>query len=82
MACDHTRHHVDLEILFLEDRQRYLAEIKLTCAECGKPFGFRGLPVGISTESGAHVDPTAQTLRLVLLSPSEMELAGPLPGLS
>jgi hypothetical protein len=81
-GCDHEDTNVGLHLVFLEDKQRYLAEISITCDGCGKPFGFRGLPCGMSVAGGAFVDPAATELRVVLYSPSELELAGPLPGLT
>lgn len=81
-GCDHTETRADVNVVLLEDAHRYLAEIRLRCVQCDHPFGFRGLPCGLSTAGGAFVDPTAEELRVVLYSPSELALAAPLPGLT
>lgn len=84
-ACDHENQHAEVQVIGLDDGQgvhRFLAELRITCVDCGEPFGFRGLPCGASTAEGAYVDPAATELRVVLYSPSELALAGPLPGLS
>lgn len=82
MACEHQNQHFDANTVFLEDAQRYLLELRMLCTDCGQPFGFRGLPCGVSIAGGAMVDPSAQELRVVLYSPSELALAPDLPGLT
>lgn len=50
-ACDHTK-GVTLEsnATHLVDHAgtRYMLDLKATCAGCGKPFRFVGLPLGVS----------------------------------
>lgn len=53
--CKHNvGHRVDVRIACLEDSGRFMAEIKIFCGECGKPFQFLGLNPGIDL-NGARV---------------------------
>lgn len=84
-ACNHEHQEVGARVVGLDEGEgvhRFLAEMSITCADCGEPFGFRGLPCGVSTAGGAYVDPAATELRVVLYSPSDLALVGPLPGLA
>jgi hypothetical protein len=80
-GCDHEHVHLEWETLFLEDAQCYVGELKITCTDCGLPFGFKGLPCGATVSDGAFVDPSGTVLRVGLRSPSEQALAGPMAGL-
>lgn len=37
----------------LNDTGRWLAEIKISCAECGVPFAFKGLSIGANLDGAA-----------------------------
>lgn len=53
MTCEHNKFNASADIgrLSKEDGgpvTHYCADIKIACAECGKPFEFIGLPLGCS----------------------------------
>lgn len=56
MTCQHNKNHkVDAKIACFEDRANgFMAEIRITCLDCGKPFQFLGLEPGLDTH-GARV---------------------------
>ncbi len=54
MTCKHMDFHANVGVARLEDSGRFMAEITIHCAECGKPFQFLGLEPGIDTD-GARV---------------------------
>lgn len=58
----------------------FVCELKVRCVNCGEPFGFRGMAPGLSWGEPTR-SPDALEARLPLLTPSEMALGGPLPGL-
>lgn len=80
MACGHVNQVMSGKIYGLmapesPDVHTYIVHIEIRCVDCGKPFGFKGVPVGASTE-GTRTDVSATELRVALLSPTELELAG------
>lgn len=56
----------------------FVAELQIRCNDCDAAFGFRGPPAGFSfREPRCRVDATQ--ISLPLMSPAELQLAGPLP---
>jgi hypothetical protein len=54
-TCTHrASHKVEARICYLEDSGGFIAELKVFCADCGKPFQFLGLEPGVDTQ-GARV---------------------------
>ena len=52
--CKHNKAHaVDASIGFMEDTGRFTAEVRIVCADCGLPFQFLGLPLGLDMEGAA-----------------------------
>lgn len=49
-------------------------DIRVRCVECGEPFGFRGVPCGISVNGRPMRSADALELRAWLLSPAEIAL--------
>jgi hypothetical protein len=46
--CNHRKaHFVQANIADIEDTQRFMADIRIVCADCGMPFRFIGLPDNI-----------------------------------
>lgn len=60
-----------------DDPVGFRCEITVACALCGARFGFRAPDVGDLPDRPA-CSPDALVLRLPLISPSELELLGPL----
>lgn len=54
MSCKHFKFKAQVNIARLEESGRFMAEITITCSDCGKPFQFRGLQPGLDTD-GARV---------------------------
>lgn len=75
-ACPHTKAHIVCASIFaLEDTQRFMADIKIYCDDCGMPFRFIGFRCGASTTQPA-VSVAGEELR-VPIEPLDMD--GPLP---
>jgi hypothetical protein len=54
-ACTHrASHKVEARIACLEDSGGFMAELKIFCGDCGRPFQFLGLEPGMDTQ-GARV---------------------------
>lgn len=79
--CDHGEFRADVDVTrVLDDREdgdvtAYACDVRVSCAECGEPFGFRGVPCGVSVVGQPMRSADALELRAWLLSPSEMQLA-------
>lgn len=56
MSCKHNKSHkVDAKIACFENAENgFMAEIRIVCGECGKPFQFLGLEPGCDLQ-GARV---------------------------
>lgn len=53
-TCPHMNFQASVNVARLEDRGLFMAEIKVSCADCGRPFQFLGLEPGIDLQ-GARV---------------------------
>lgn len=56
MTCQHNKNHrVEAKIACFKDRPNgFMAELRIFCGDCGKPFQFLGLEPGLDTQ-GARV---------------------------
>ena len=52
--CEHRSFSASVEVNRLEDVVRFVADVKISCAECGIPMRFIGLPAGLDL-NGASV---------------------------
>ena len=52
--CDHQNFDADVKVARIEDKGRFMAEIKITCKDCGTPMQFMGLEPGLNFD-GATV---------------------------
>lgn len=52
--CKHMNFHAQVNVARLEDSGRFMAEVRIRCAECNRPFQFMGLEPGVDL-SGARV---------------------------
>lgn len=52
----------------------FAADVRVECAACGEPFGFRGVPCGVSIVGVPMRSADALELRAWLLSPAELAL--------
>lgn len=50
-ACPHMNFAADVRVARLEDTGRFNAEVRIRCAECGKPFQFLGLEPGVDLDA-------------------------------
>jgi hypothetical protein len=83
-ACEHMDFVVETEVFRLHDHgdsdspSSFTIKVWVRCVDCDASFGFKGPPAGFSfSEPRCSVD--ALTVELPLMSPTELELAGPLP---
>lgn len=53
-TCPHMDFVADVRIARLTDLGRFMAEIRVTCAQCKRPFQFLGLEPGLDLQ-GARV---------------------------
>lgn len=60
----------------IEDTGRFSADVRIKCAECGKPMRFIGLPMGLDM-NGAAVSPDGTEGRFAIHPVNE-----PVPGLA
>lgn len=85
MSCQHEDFEARCEVSRVTPDEgtevvAFTLDVRVHCVACGEPFGFRGMAPGLSWgEPTRSAD--AQEARLPLLTPSELALNGPLPGL-
>lgn len=65
MACKHMNFKANVAVARLEDTGRFMADITVNCAECGEPFQFLGLDMGLNMQ-GATVSPDGLEARLAI----------------
>lgn len=53
-TCSHLQFDAAVKIARLEDSGGFMAEIRIKCRECGKPFQFLGLEPGLDLQ-GARI---------------------------
>lgn len=70
MACEHpTGYTLNSKLNKFEDRPgKMMLELTLICQDCGAPFVFLGLPVGLAM-SGATVSVDGTELRIAVAAP-------------
>lgn len=54
MTCKHTRFDAQVRVARIEDAGRFMAEIWISCLDCGVPMQFMGLEPGLNYD-GATV---------------------------
>ena len=80
MSCHHENFTADCDVRrVLDDREggdltAFALDVRVRCADCGEPFGFRGVPCGVSVVGQPMRSADALELRAWLLSPSERAL--------
>lgn len=79
--CKHENFTANVAVNRLEDSGRFNADIKINCAQCGTPFRFLGLPVGLDP-NGACVSVDGTEARLAIGTDETianiLEVKGPL----
>lgn len=57
--CKHENFFADVTVNRLADSGRFNADVRIKCVECGTPFRFIGLPIGLDLNgSSVSVDGT------------------------
>ena len=83
-SCEHENFHANVAVGRLTKGDDgpvtgYTAEVRIHCAQCGLPFEFMGLPVGLLPD-GAAVSVNAQEARLAIaphgVRPSPLDMIG------
>lgn len=69
-GCKHMAFDATVSVARLEDTGRFMAEIRIKCLDCGEPFQFLGLPMGLNM-AGATVDPDGLEARIAILPDSQ-----------
>lgn len=75
MACQHENFACEVDVARMPaveggPAKRYMADVRVRCADCGQPFRFLGLPMGCDL-SGASVSVNGQEARLAILPAGE-----------
>ncbi|MCH8180244.1 MAG: hypothetical protein IIA02_10740 [Proteobacteria bacterium] len=47
MTCKHMNFDASVDVCRIEDKGRFMAEIRIHCKDCGVPFQFMGLNPGL-----------------------------------
>jgi len=63
--CLHPDFSATVDVNRLEDMGRFMADVRINCASCGRTFRFLGLPVGADL-NGAAASPDATEARLAI----------------
>lgn len=63
MSCEHQNFAAEVDVARLETSGRFMADVRIKCADCGKPLRFIGLPVGLDL-NGAAVSADGTEARL------------------
>ena len=45
--CKHHNFKADVRVARIEDKGRFMAEMRITCSDCGTPMQFMGLAPGL-----------------------------------
>jgi hypothetical protein len=70
--CPHTETAAIVEVIHLEDSDRWQAQIHIWCAHCDEPFLWPAeIPVGVDL-SGVARSLDGQELRIAILSAAEV----------
>lgn len=75
--CVHMNFTANVTVNRLEDNGQFNADVTIKCAECGIPFRFLGLPMGMNLQ-GAAVSVDGLEARLAILP--QARVPGPLEG--
>lgn len=86
--CVHENFMADVQVARMPSREggpieRYMADVRVKCDDCGLPFRFIGLPAGVDL-NGASVNNDATEARLAIAPKGEVisELEGGVVGFS
>ena len=64
--CKHNKaHKATVSVIYLEDSGRFTADVRIEC-ECGRPFQFLGLPIGLDLNGGAFISADGQECRIAI----------------
>lgn len=65
MNCEHKNFRAAVKVNRLENTRQFNADVLVQCADCGEPFHFLGLPVGLNLH-GAACSPDGTEARLAI----------------
>lgn len=63
--CKHQNFLSTVTINRLEDSGHFIADVRISCNDCGEPFRFLGLPFGVDL-GGASVSTDGEEARLAI----------------
>lgn len=73
-GCKHEQFVGEIKVNRLEDTGRFMCDVTVRCAACGKPFQFLGLPIGLNL-NGATTDFDGTEARLAVCPQGERPTA-------
>jgi hypothetical protein len=65
LLCYHHNFTANVTVNRIEDTGRFMADVRIECADCGLPFSFKGLRAGLDC-NGAAVSPDGLEGRFAL----------------
>lgn len=65
MSCIHEHFRAEVDVHRLEDTGRFMADVRISCSQCGLPFQFLGVRAGLDM-NGVSVDLEGTELRIAL----------------
>jgi hypothetical protein len=68
--CEHFNFDASVEVNRLEDVGKFQAGIRIVCRDCGQPFRFLGLPMGVDL-AGATTNGDATEARMAIAPKDE-----------
>lgn len=71
MGCPHESFNASVDVNRLVDSGRFSADVRISCAQCGVPMRFIGLPGGLDL-NGASVSADATEARLAIAPKGEV----------
>lgn len=81
MSCEHNDFEAHVNVFRLEDCGAFACEIRVHCKECGEPFTFPPMPMGLcSHEARINLDGTELRLPMKPKSQSAFPTFGGMTG--
>lgn len=70
MTCKHMEFSANVAVNRFEDSGGFMADVRICCKDCGQPFRFLGLPMGLHF-GGATVGADGTEARLAICPANE-----------
>ena len=70
-TCEHEDFLASVNVNGMKDSGRFMADVRISCTQCGIPFRFIGLPFGVDF-NGASVSADTTEARLAIAPKGEV----------